>query len=90
MAKSSPAKLKFQKAYNAEPENVKRREANNRARASMIKAGKAKVGDGKDVAHIVALDNGGATTPGNIKMESRKANRDWRKGQKGYKVGVDK
>lgn len=90
MPKSSPAKLAYQKAYNARPENVNRREENNRARAAMIKAGKAKVGDGKDVAHIVPLDKGGSTTPGNIKMESRKANRDWRKGRKGYDVGIDK
>lgn len=90
MPKSSKAKLAYQKKYNALPENVNRREENNRARAMMIKKGSAKVGDGKDVAHIVPLDKGGKTTTGNIKIESRKANRDWRKGRKGYDVGTDK
>lgn len=90
MPKSSPAKLAFQKKYNARPENVNRREDNNLARAHAIKAGKVKVGDGKDVAHIVPLDKGGKTTPGNLKIEDRKTNRDWRKGRKGYDVGIDK
>lgn len=90
MPKSSPAKLAYQKAYNARPENVNRREDNNLARARLMREGKLKVGDGKDAAHIVPLDKGGKTTPGNVKVESRKANRDWRKGRKGYDVGTDK
>lgn len=90
MPKSSPAKLAYQKAYNARPENIKRREDNNRARYQEMKAGKVHKGDGKDVAHIVALDNGGKYSPKNVKVESASANRDWRKGRKGYKVGIDK
>ena len=90
MPKSSPAKLAFQKKYNARPENVNRREDNNLARAHAIKAGKVKVGDGKDVAHKVPLDKGGKSTPDNLKIEARKTNRDWRKGRKGYDVGIDK
>lgn len=90
MPKSSPAKLAYQKAYNARPEMVKRREENNRARYQAMKAGKVHKGDGKDIAHIVPLDEGGKTAPGNVKVESAKTNRDWRKGRKGYKVGVDK
>lgn len=89
MPKSSPAKLAYQKAYNARPENVKRREENNRARYQALKAGKVHKGDGKDIAHIVALDSGGKTTPGNVKVESASKNRDWRKGVKGYKVPKD-
>jgi len=90
MPKSTPAKLAYQKAYNAKPEMVNRREDSNRARYAALKAGTVTKGDGKDVAHIVALDNGGKTAPGNLKVESQKANRSWRKGQKGYKVGTDK
>lgn len=83
MPKSSPSKLAYQKAYNAKPENVKKREANNAARQAAIKAGKAHVGDGKDIAHKVALDNGGGNTPGNTKVQDRKTNRGWRKGATG-------
>lgn len=90
MPKSSPAKLAYQKAYNARPEMVKRREENNKARYQALKAGKVHKGDGKDIAHIVPLDEGGKTTPNNVKVESAKTNRDWRKGRKGYKVGIDK
>lgn len=85
MPKSSPAKLAYQKAYNAKPEMVKRREENNLARAKMMRAGKVQKGDGKDVAHKVALDNGGSTTDANLKVESAKKNRGWRK-TSGYKV----
>ena len=90
MPKSSPKKLAYQRAYNAKPENVNRREDNNLARAHMMKAGKVKVGDGKDVAHIVPLDKGGKSSDSNLKVEARKTDRDWRKGRKGYDVGVDK
>jgi hypothetical protein len=85
MPKSSPAKLAYQKAYNARPDIVNRREDNNLARAQMMRAGKVKRGDGKDVAHIKALDNGGSTDPKNLKVESAKKNRGWRKAS-GYKV----
>ena len=88
MPKSSPAKLAYQKAYNARPEMVNRREDNNLARAQMMRAGKVKKGDGKDVAHIRALDSGGSTSASNLKVESAKKNRGWRK-TSGYKVPRD-
>ena len=90
MTKSSKEKLAYQKAYNAEPGNVNKREANNLARAHEIKAGHVKVGDGKDVAHIKALQDGGTSAPGNLKVTSQKANRGWRAGRKGYDVGAQK
>lgn len=90
MPKSSPEKLAFQAAYNARPENVKKREANNRARASLIKAGKLQVGDKKDVAHVKALQDGGTDAPGNLTVTSQKANRGWRKGRSDYNVGTQK
>lgn len=79
MPKSSPAKLAYQKAYNARPEMVNRREDNNLARAEMMRAGKVKKGDGKDVAHKKALDNGGLTSIKNLEVETAKKNRGWRK-----------
>lgn len=83
MAKSSPQKLKWQAKYNAKPEELAKRIKNNQARAEAIKAGKAHVGDGKDVAHIKALDNGGTNAPGNTRVEPASKNRAWRKGLKG-------
>lgn len=90
MTKSSKQKLEYQKAYNARPEMVNRREKNNAARRAAIKAGTAHVGDGKDIGHKVALDNGGGNAKGNTFVEDRHKNRGWRKGQSGYKVGVAK
>jgi hypothetical protein len=86
MTKSSKAKLAYQSEYNARPENVAKRVKNNAARQEAIKAGKARVGDGKDVAHKTALENGGGNAPGNLKVQDRSENRGWRKDQKGYRV----
>jgi hypothetical protein len=84
MVQSTKRKLEYQKAYNARPEEVAKRVQNNAARAKAIKAGTARVGDGKDVAHIKSLENGGGNTPGNTKVESRTTNRAWRKGSGSY------
>jgi len=87
--KSSPEKLAYQKKRNAEPLQVKRREENNAARAKLMREGKVKKGDGKDVAHITALANGGDNAPGNLKAESEKKNRGWRRGENSYRVPKD-
>ena len=79
MTKSTPGKLAYQKEYNARPENVEKRVKNTQARRDAIKAGKVKVGDGKDVAHKKSLDNGGTNDPSNLEVQSRGVNRGWRK-----------
>ena len=84
MATSSKSKLDYQRAYNARPEETAKRVLNNSARQAAIKAGKVSVGDGKDIAHIKSLENGGGNTPGNTKVQSAAKNRSWRKGQSGY------
>lgn len=89
MPKSTAEKLAYQKKRNAEPVQVKRREENNAARAKLMKEGRVKKGDGKDVAHKVALANGGGNAPGNLKAESVKKNRGWRRGEDGYSVPKD-
>jgi hypothetical protein len=88
MPKSTPKKLAYQKAYNARPEEVNKREKNNAARQGAIRDGRAKVGDGKDIAHKVPLESGGGNTPGNLEVETRKQNRGWRRGQSGYSPKV--
>ena len=61
-----------------------------RERRHAIADGKVAIGDGKDLAHKRAADNGGATNAKNLKVEAAHSNRDWRKGQKGYKVPNEK
>ena len=84
MSKSTPQKLKFQKAYNARPEQVAKRVANNAARREAIKEGRARVGDGKDVAHKKSLENGGTNARNNLQVQDRSKNRAWRKGSGSY------
>jgi hypothetical protein len=78
MPKSSPAKLAYQKEYNARPENVAKRVKNNAARRDAIADGRAKVGDGKDVDHKKMLEKGGGNEPGNLRVVDQKTNRGWR------------
>ena len=84
MTKSTKRKLEYQKAYNARPEEVAKRVANNAARREMMKAGKVRVGDGKDVAHKKSLENGGSNAKGNLAVQSREQNRGWRRGSGSY------
>lgn len=86
MPKSTPAKLKYQKEYNARPENVDKRVKNNAARRELMKEGVVRKGDGRDVAHKRALDNGGGNQRTNVEPQDRGSNRGWRKGQSGYRV----
>lgn len=84
MPKSSAKKLAYQKAYNARPEEVKKRVANNAARREAMEKGLVKKGDGKDIAHKRSLENGGTNTASNLEVQSRKENRGWRKGSGSY------
>ena len=66
--------------YHARPEQKKNRASRNAARASMVKAGKAKKGDGKDVAH--RNGNPRDNSPGNLVAQAKSKNRSFpRKGR---------
>jgi hypothetical protein len=71
--------------YEDSPEQVKNRMQRNAARAKLAKAGKVKKGDGKDVAHVVALDKGGSNKDG-VRVEPKSANRSFRRDSKGNLV----
>ena len=79
MPKSSKAKLAYQKKYNAEPENIRKRVLNNAARQAALKAGTAHKGDNTQVDHIVPLDEGGKNAKSNLRVVPRKQNEAWRK-----------
>lgn len=80
---ATAARRKAQAKYNSKPEQVKRRTARNAARREMIREGKARKGDGKDVGHANGnpLDN----RKGNLRMESKRANRSFRRTRAGSK-----
>ena len=71
--------------YQGTPEQKKNRAARNAARAKLMKAGKVKKGDGKDVAHVKALDKGGTSSDG-LRVEGREANRSFKRDNKGNLV----
>lgn len=63
--------------YNSRPEVIKKRVERNKARRMMMKAGKARKGDGKDVDHATPLSKGGKTTSSNLRVVSRASNRSF-------------
>lgn len=66
---------KKERKYDGKPEVKRKRAARNRARRKMINAGKASVGDNRDVMHKDgnALNN----KTSNLKVGSRRANRSY-------------
>lgn len=69
------------KQYGGTEQQKKNRAARNAARAKMMKAGKVKKGDGKDVAHVKAFDKGGSNGTG-LRVESASANRSFKRDSK--------
>lgn len=84
MPKSSPAKLKYQRAYNDRPEMRERNRLQKQAWRDAVKAGRIKPGDGKAVDHVVALDDGGGNKKQNLRVVSASKNAGWRKGTGSY------
>jgi len=79
MNKGGAKKAAYDKAYNARPEQVNNREKRNAARAALMKDGKVKKGDGKDVDHKKMLDGNGTNAKGNLRVVDQTTNRGWRK-----------
>lgn len=84
MPKKRDYEMEYQR-YQGKPEQIKNRTARNAARRKAMKEGKVKKGDGKDVAHIVALDKGGSNKQG-VRIESKAANRSFLRDKKGNLV----
>tara|TARA_R100000700_G_C3155337_1_gene132745 strand:- start:816 stop:1079 length:264 start_codon:yes stop_codon:yes gene_type:complete len=66
--------------YASKPENKKDRAGRVMARAYMIRVGRAKKGDGKDVHHKDG--NPRNNSPDNLSVRSVKKNRGWNKKEK--------
>lgn len=60
--------------FNSAKERAKRAKR-NKARRIMVKAGKARKGDGKDVDHKKPLSRGGSNKRSNLRMMARSKNR---------------
>lgn len=78
--KPRPYKKEYED-YQGTPEQIKKRAERNRARTKMMKAGKVHKGDGKDVAHVKAIDKGGSIKDG-IRVEDANSNRSFKRDSK--------
>ena len=83
MPYKNPEDRKYENSakYQAQPEQVKNRVARNAARRKMMREGKVKKGDDKDVAHVKAFDKGGSNKNG-VRVESASKNRSFKRDSK--------
>lgn len=63
--------------YQGKPEQIKNRAERNAARAALMKQGVVHKGDGKDVDHKNPIIKGGGNSPGNLRVQSKHANRSF-------------
>lgn len=63
--------------YQGTEEQKKKRAVRNAARRKLMASGDVQKGDGKDVAHKVALSKGGTNAAGNLKAEDANSNRSF-------------
>jgi hypothetical protein len=61
--------------YQGKPSQIKKRASRNAARAKMMAAGKARKGDGKDVAH--ADNNPKNNSASNLRVQPKSKNRSF-------------
>ncbi len=77
-SKSTKRKRDYKKEYreyHGKPEQIKRRDARNKARRMMEKEGRVRKGDGREVDHKVPLSKGGSNSRRNLRVVSRRTNR---------------
>ena len=79
MPQNPQRKKEYDTAYESTPAQKKKRAMRNAARREMIKEGRAKVGDHKDVDHKHMLKDGGSNARSNLRVVSEKKNRGWRR-----------
>lgn len=77
------------KNYHGKPKQRKERAARTKAREMMIKKGRAKKGDGKDIDHKKPLRNGGSKGINNLRVRDRSENRSDNGHHKGEKQNKD-
>lgn len=63
--------------YQGKPEQIKRRAKRNAARRKLMKQGKVKKGDGKDVDHRRPISKGGSNSISNLRVQSASSNRSF-------------
>jgi hypothetical protein len=67
--------------YQGTEEQKKKRAQRNKARRKAMREGKVSKGDGKDVAHVKAMDKGGKNSDG-VRVETASRNRSFKRDSK--------
>jgi hypothetical protein len=70
--------------YHATPEQKKKRASRGRARYSLAKKGKVRLGDGKDVDH--KNTNANDNSASNLRVQSKSNNRSFKRNKLGGKA----
>lgn len=65
--------------YQGKPEQKKRRAMRNKARRQLMREGRVRKGDGKDVDHKIPLVKGGGNGRSNTRVRSRSSNRSFKR-----------
>lgn len=81
---ATPARQRAQAKYNSKPAQKKKRAQRNAARRKMIAAGRARKGDGKDVAH--RNNNTGNNSMSNLSLQSKAKNRSFKRNSKAQRA----
>lgn len=84
VAKKRDYKAEYAK-YQGTEEQKKNRAKRNAARRKAEREGKVKKGDGKDVAHVKAMDKGGKNSDG-TRVETASRNRSFKRDSRGNLV----
>jgi 5-methylcytosine-specific restriction endonuclease McrA len=72
-----------QERLNESPKRKKQRLLRDKARRQLMKEGKVKKYDGKDVDHKKPLSKGGANERSNLRVRDASANRSYERNSKG-------
>ena len=78
-----PRDYKKERKYDSQPKVKAKRAARNRARYSLMKTGKVKKGDGKDVDHKDGNPHNNSKS--NLRVQSASANRSYPRNKDGSK-----
>jgi hypothetical protein len=75
MSKSGRVYSEYDKKYQADPKQVRKRVLRNKARREMLRIHGKKALKGKDIDHKKALEDGGTGARSNLRIRSASANR---------------
>lgn len=79
-SKNPAHKRDYKQEYaNETSKRKKQRAERNKARRMLMREGKVRVGDGNDVDHKTPLSQGGTTSRANLRVQSARANRSYKR-----------